>query len=47
MCKSWWSVEVVRYSTDLEMIEYYQKSCGWNSKSSKTIDCVKNYARLS
>ena len=27
------------------MIEYYQKMCGWNSKSSKTKDNVRNYAR--
>ena len=28
--KSRWYVEVVTYFTDLEMIEYYQKTCGWN-----------------
>ena len=30
---------------DLEMIEYYQKMCGWNSKSTKTNKYVENYAR--
>ena len=24
------------YFTDSEMIEYYQKTCGWSSKSTKT-----------
>ena len=43
--KSQWYEEVVTYFTDLEMIEYYQKTCGWNSKSSKTKDYVRNYAR--
>ena len=33
------------YFTDLEMIEYYQKTCGWNSKSVKTKKYVKNYTR--
>ena len=27
---SWWYVEVATYLTDLEMIEYYQKTCRWN-----------------
>ena len=31
--------------TDSEMIEYYEKTCGWNSKSMKTKNCVTNYAR--
>ena len=35
----------VSYFTDLEMVKYYQKRCGWNSKSSKTNDYVRNYAR--
>ena len=30
------------YFTDLEMIEYFQKTCGWNSQSPKT---ATNYAR--
>ena len=33
------------YFTDLEMIEYYQKMRGWNSKSPKTKSYVTNYAR--
>ena len=33
------------YFTDLEMIEYYQKMCSWNSKSLKTKNYVTNYAR--
>ena len=33
------------YFTDSEMIEYYQKMCGWNSKSAKTKNDVKSYAR--
>ena len=33
--------------TDLGMIEYYQKTCGWNSKSTKTKKYVKNYSRYS
>ena len=32
------------YLTDSEMIEYYQKMCGWNSKSAKTKNYVTNYA---
>ena len=35
----------VTYFTDSEMIEYYQKTCGWNSKSPKTKNYVTNYAR--
>ena len=27
--------------TDSEMIEYYQKMCGWSSKSTKTKNCSK------
>ena len=27
--------------TDLEMIEYYQKTCSWNTKSTKTKNCNK------
>ena len=33
------------YFIDLEMIEYYQKMCCWNSKSLKTKNYVTNYAR--
>ena len=33
------------YFTYLEMIEYYQKTCDWNSKSLKTENYVTNYAR--
>ena len=33
------------YFKDLEMTEYYQKTCGWNSKSTKPKNYVKNYAR--
>ena len=33
------------YFADLEMIEYCQKTCGWNSKSKKTKKHVNNYAR--
>ena len=35
----------VTYFTDLEMIEYYQKMCSWNSQSMKTKKYAKNYAR--
>ena len=35
----------VTYFTDLEIIEYYLKMCGWNSKSLKTKNYVTNYAR--
>ena len=35
--------EVLTYFTHLEMIEHYQKTCSWNSKSSKTKDYVRNY----
>ena len=35
----------VTYFTDSEMIEYYQKTCGRNSKSTKTKSYVRNYAR--
>ena len=35
----------VTYFIDLEMIEYYQKTCGWNSKSMKTKNYIRNYAR--
>ena len=31
------------YFTDSEMIEYYQKPRGWNSKPTKTKNCVTNY----
>ena len=27
--------------TDMGMIEYYQKTCGWNSKSTKTKKYIK------
>ena len=30
LIKSRWYVEVATYFTDLEMIEYCQKTCGWN-----------------
>ena len=37
--------------TDLEMIEYYQKTCSWNTKSTKTKNCNKlhqiHYAKKS
>ena len=33
------------YFTDSEIIEYYQKMFGWNSKSTKTKNYVKNDAR--
>ena len=33
------------YFTDLEMIECYQTTCDWNSKSTKTKKYIKNYAR--
>ena len=33
------------YYTDLEMIEHYQKTCDWNSKSTKTKNYVTNYSR--
>ena len=33
------------YSTDSEMIEYYQKTWGRNSKSTKNKNYVTNYAR--
>lgn len=32
--------------TDSEMIGYYQKKCGWNSKSTKTKKYVTIYARF-
>ena len=35
------------YFTDLEMTEYNQKTCGWNSESMKTKNYVRNYARYS
>ena len=33
------------YFTDSEIIENFQKTCGWNSKSMKTIKYVRNYTR--
>ena len=30
-----WYVEVATYFTDLEMIEYYQKTCEWNRSPQK------------
>ena len=33
------------YFTDSEIIEYYQKMFGWNSKSTKTKNHLKNDAR--
>ena len=33
------------YFTDLEMIKYYQKTCDWNSKFTKTKNYIRNYAR--
>ena len=44
LIKSQWYVEVATYFTDLEMIQYYQKTYGWN-KSTKTKNYVINYAR--
>ena len=35
----------VTYFTDSEMIEYYQKTCGWNSKSAKIKDYITNNTR--
>ena len=35
----------VTYFTDSAMIEYYQKTCCWNSKSTKNKNYVRNYAR--
>ena len=35
----------VIYFTDLKMIEYYQKTCGGNNKSTKPENYIKNYAR--
>ena len=35
----------VTYFTDLEMIEYYQKTCSCNSKSKKTKNYLRNYSR--
>ena len=32
------------YFRDSEMIEYYQKMCNWNSKSTKTKNDIRNYA---
>ena len=32
---SGWYVELATYFTDLEMIEYYQKTCGWNRSLQK------------
>ena len=33
------------YFTDLEMIKYYRKMWGWNSKSTKTKNYIKNWGR--
>ena len=33
------------YYTGLGMIKYYQKTCSWNSKSTKTKKYIKNYSR--
>ena len=33
------------YFTDLEMIKYYQKMCGWNDMFLKTKTYAANYAR--
>ena len=33
------------YFIDLKIFKYYQKACGWNSKSTKTKNYVTNYAR--
>ena len=33
------------YFTDSEIIKYFGKMCGWNSKSMKTKNYVRNYAR--
>ena len=33
------------YFIDSEMIGYHQKTCGWNRKSMKSKDYVRNYAR--
>ena len=33
------------YFTDSELTGYYQKTCGWNSKSQKTKNYITNYAR--
>ena len=35
LMKSGWYVELATYFTDLEMIEYYQKTCGWNRSLQK------------
>ena len=35
----------VTYFTDSAMIKYYQKTCSWNSKSTKNKNYVKNYDR--
>ena len=35
----------VTYFTDSEIIEYYQKTCSWNSKPAKTKNYITNYAR--
>ena len=35
----------VTYFTDSEMIEYYKKTCDWNSKSMETKNYIRNYAR--
>ena len=33
------------YFTDLEIIEYYQKTCNWNNTSTKIKNYVISYAR--
>ena len=33
------------YFTDSEMIKYYQKTCGWNSKCTKTRKHITNNTR--
>ena len=35
----------VTHFTDSEMVKYYQKTWGSNSKSAKTKNCITNYAR--
>ena len=36
----------VTYFIDSEMIEYYQKTCGWNSKSMKTKKLHKKLCQI-
>ena len=44
--KSQWYEEVVTYFTDLEMIEYYQKTCGWNRSLWKLNGYLMVYIRM-